>query len=397
MATNDELKAAQNAIAQALAQHASFQYRASSAVVNVVSREIQALAGTLAKELLPLLDGMTQKEAQWFLAGQYKTARLKELRDAIQAYGADAGVVLKREWTESAPKLAAYEAGYAASMLDQAIEGLPKVEVSGETVYKKAMQRPMSGGAPYGGKLVQDLLDEFPVTQTSRVMAAVKSGVVTGQTNSDIVKAIRGTKELNYQDGIAKIARGDAEMFVRTARNHVSSEALNHTYEKLGAKEVIDVATLDGRTSKYCASIDGRRHEVGTNHPRPPYHPHCRTIQAPALDGTLIGQRPYVRALKVKKRDGSDRFRSIGDMTKKQREQAGLKVGNVSANTTYGDWFSNQDAAFKQEWLGPKRYRLYQEGGYTLDRFADPRTGRQYNLNELRERDAETFRQIFGE
>lgn len=148
--------------------------------------------------------------------------------------------------------------------------------------------------------------------------------------------------------------------------------------------------------SKHCASIDGRRHKVGTNHPKPPYHPNCRTIQAPAIDGDLIGSRPYVRALKVKKRDGSDRFRAIGDMTKKQREEAGLEVGQVKATTNYGSWLKSQDAEFQRQWLGKTRYELFSKGEYTLDRFLDP-TGRQYTIDQLRERDAETFRQIFGE
>lgn len=397
MATQNELRAAQNAIAQALAQHASYQYRASSAVVNAVSKEIQALAGTLVIDLLPLLEGITPAEARWFLAGQYKTTRLKRLRDAIFAFGDGAGFALKREWDETAPKLAAYEAGYAATMLSQAVDGLPKIDVAGEAIYRKAMQTPMSGGAPYGGKLVQDLLGRFPRDQADRVMAAVKSGVVSGQTSNDIVRAIRGTKALNYQDGIAQIARGSAEMFVRTARNHISNQAMADTYEKLGVNYVVWVSTLDGRTSKICSVRDGMRWKIDEAHPVPPAHPNCRSALAPSMDGELIGSRPYVRALKVKKRDGSDRFRAIGDMTPKQREEAGLKVGQVQARTNYGKWFANQDAAYQQEWLGPKRYKLYKEGGYALDRFVDPRTGRQYNLNELRMRDEETFRQIFGE
>lgn len=149
--------------------------------------------------------------------------------------------------------------------------------------------------------------------------------------------------------------------------------------------------------SKHCASIDGRRHKVGTNHPRPPYHPNCRTVQAPALDGELIGTRPYVRALKVRGRDGESSFRSIGNMTKRQRERAGLSVGQVQASTNYSGWFGNQDAEFQQQWLGKTRYKLYTEGKYSLDRFVDPLSGKQYTLDELRMRDNETFRQIFGD
>lgn len=397
MPTSNELRAAQNAIAQALAQHASYQHRASSSVVNVVSKELRALASALSADLLPLLEDITPAEARWFLAGQYRTTRLKRLRDAIVAYGDGAGAVLKREWESTAPKLAEYEASYAAAMLGQAVDGLPKLDVKGDTIYRKAMQTPMSGGAPYGGRLVQELLDRFPQDQADRVMAAVKSGIVSGQTNSDIVKAIRGTKALNYRDGVAQIARGSAEMFVRTARNHISNQAMADTYEKLGVKYVVWVSTLDGRTSKICSVRDGMRWKIGEPHPVPPAHPNCRSALAPSVDGDLIGSRPYVRALKVKKRDGTDRFRAIGDMTPKQREEAGLQVGQVKASTSYGKWFANQDAAFQQEWLGPRRYQLYKKGGYTLDRFVDPRTGRQYTLNELRARDEETFRQIFGD
>ncbi|CAK7070082.1 MAG: hypothetical protein KER_03078 [Kerstersia gyiorum] len=397
MATKNDLRAAQNAIAAALSQHAAYQYRASSSIVNAFDKRLLELTGGLAKDLLYLLDGLTKSEMQWFLSGQYKTARLKRLRDAIKAYGNDVGKALASEWSESAPKLAAYEAGYAAQVLGQAVEGLPKENIAGAAVYAKAMKTPFSGAAPYGGKLVQELLDGFGSKHADQVMAAVRSGVVSGQTNSQIVKVVRGTAALNYQDGIVQIARGDAERFIRTARNHISNQAMAETYEKLGVTHVVFVATLDGRTSRLCASLDGKAWKVDEPHPTPPLHPNCRSVIVPSLDGELIGQRPYMRALKVKKRDGSDRFRSVGDMTKKQREEAGLEQGQVSAGTSYSSWFKSQDSAFQSEWLGPTRYKLYQEGKYGLSRFVDPLSGKQYTIDELRARDAETFRQIFGD
>ncbi len=396
MATNDDLRAAQNALAAALAQHAAYQHRASSAVVNAVNKGVHSLATDLAHALLPVLETLNAKEIGMFLAGEYGTPRLRKLRDAIEAYGNGSGEVLSQQWGDTAPKLAAYEAGYAAALLDQAVEGVPKLKIDGPAVYSSAMRTPMSGGAPYGGRLVQSLLDRFPTEQAERVMASVRSGVVGGHTNAEIVKTIRGTKALNYEDGIAQITRGSAEMFVRTARNHISNQAMADTYERLGVKFVIFVATLDGRTSKVCAGLDGRRWKLDEPHPTPPLHPRCRSVLAPSMDGDLIGQRPYVRALKVTGRDGNSKFRSVGDMTKKQREDAGLNVGQVSAKTDYGKWFANQDAEFQRQWLGQGRYKLYKEGGYTIDRFSDPRTGKQYTLDELRARDEETFRQIFG-
>ena len=109
-----------------------------------------------------------------------------------------------------------------------------------------------------------------------------------------------------------------------------------------------------------------------------------------------MGNRPYVLALRVKGQDGRSTFRSIGNMTDNQREAAGLKIGQVQAKTTYAGWFAAQSAEYQREWLGPSRYRLYSEGGLTLDRFVDP-SGKEYTLEQLRQRDAATFKEVFGE
>jgi len=391
-----DLQAAQNAMARALTQHAAYQFRASSAVVNAVSAQLLALTGELAKDLLYLLDGLSQTEMQGFLAGQYKTAKLKKLRDAIRDYGEGVGAGINDEWQRTAPKLAAYEAGYVASVVDKVVAGLPKPKIVEQAIYQKAMNRPLSGHAPYGGRLVQELLDEFGAAQAQRVMATVRSGVAGGLTHAQIVRSVRGTQALQFQDGIVQVARTDAERLIRTARTHVSNQAMLDTYEQLGVTHVRFMATLDGRTSKVCAALDGKRWRVGEAHPVPPLHPNCRSIVQADLGGDVVGMRPFVRSLKVRGRDGRRTFRSIGKMTKKQREDAGLQAGQVAAKTTHGRWFANQDAAFRKEWLGQKRFELMEKGGYTIDRFVDPLAGRQYSLEELRRRDAETFRQVFG-
>ena len=108
----------------------------------------------------------------------------------------------------------------------------------------------------------------------------------------------------------------------------------------------------------------------------------CRTVQVPSLAADIMGERPYVRA-----------FKPIGEVPQGQRTKN--MVGQVSANTRYRDWFARQPANFQREWLGKTRYQLYKKGKYTIDRFVDP-VGRQYTIPELRARDAETFREVFG-
>lgn len=391
MPSDDELRAAQNAIAQAMAQHSAYTYRASSTVVNAINAQVDSLARTLAAELTVRLDELNQAEMQAFLAGKYNTDRLKDLRDSINQWAASLNTAVYAEWTEPAKQLAGYEVGYITSLMGEVVQDVPAVSLTANQVYRSAMVQPVLG------QLVDDMLKGIASDTKDRVYSTVRQGMSAGQSNAQIIKALRGTSALNWSDGVLQATKNDAGRIVRTARNHISNVAYESTYDALGVKYMVVCATLDGRTSKYCAQADGTIYKVGDQFPRPPYHPNCRTVLAPSVDGELIGKRPFVRSLKVRGRDGESKFRSIGDMTKKQREQAGLEVGQVAATTNYGTWFGNQDAAFQQEWLGPSRYELYKKGDYTLERFIDPLTGKQYNLEQLRAKDAQTFQQVFGD
>lgn len=395
------LRDAQRAIVAALAQHASYAYRASSTVVNQLNREIDQLGKELTEKLYPVLESLSAGEKEAFLAGRYNTKPLKELKAEIEQHTARLDAAIQVIWAGSAAELARYEADYIFDVMDRAVEGLKKIKADPKGIVQVASERPV-----FGGELLNDLLSNVAERNGAQVYAAIRQGFADGRTNADVVRALRGTEALRYQDGLLHQSKISAERVVRTARNHIGNIAYEDVYEKLGVEYVVVVATLDGRTSKYCASMDGTRYKVGEAYPRPPYHPNCRTMLAPSMDGDLVGDRPFVRSLKVRGgyrigEDGervplSPQFRPVGKMTKTQKAKAGLEVGQVKAGTNYSKWFANQDAAYQREWLGPKRYQLYKEGGYELNRFVDPR-GRQYTLAELQRRDAETFKSIFGE
>lgn len=391
MAKRDELREAQRAIVAALSQHAAYNHRASTAVVNKINAEIGRLARDLTARLADRLESLTDAEMQAFLAGRYTTSRLKAMRAEIDGWGKALDEAIKSEWGKSALALAGYEATYVADAMGRALEGLPKHTPKPERILRSATQ------APIMGHLVSDMVAGLAPTQRDRVYATIRQGIAAGEANTQIIRALRGTPALRYQDGLMQSAKRDVERLVRTARNHISNAAYEDTYAALGVENVVWVATLEGRTCTACASMDGQVFVIGKAHRTPPVHPNCRCILAPALESDMVGNRPYVRALKVRKRDGSNEFRSIGNMTKNQREQAGLKIGQVKASTTFKSWFDGQDAAFQREWLGPSRYKLYKEGGLSLDRFVDVQSGKQYSLEELRRRDAETFKAVFGD
>lgn len=369
-------EAAQRKIVEAVARHTAWLHRAATAQVNDVNEIIDKSGETLARLLNDRLDNLTPAELKAFTQGKYATSRLKGLRKELDKWTKALASEVTQASFDGFEKLAGYEASYARDTLAGAIEDeLPKAPTAAAAM-KAAKDSPVLG------QMLDELVSDVTGPVKKRVYATMRQGISEGQTNQQIVRALRGTKALNYKDGALQTTRVAAERMVRTGRNHVSNTAYDETYQALGVDEVVDVATLDGRTSAYCASIDGRRHKVGTAHPTPPYHPNCRTMQAPSLDGDVMGKRPYVKA-----------FKPVGKVPKSERPKN--MTGQVSAKTTYSDWFARQPASFQREWLGDKRYKLYRDGGYTIDKFVDPVRGK-LTLDELRAKDRETFKEIFG-
>ncbi|EXB49784.1 phage head morphogenesis domain protein, partial [Acinetobacter baumannii 1462234] len=54
-----------------------------------------------------------------------------------------------------------------------------------------------------------------------------------GKTNQEIVQRIRGTKRLNYEDGLLSSCKTDIDRTVRTVRSHVANQAYFDTLTSL--------------------------------------------------------------------------------------------------------------------------------------------------------------------
>lgn len=386
---SNDLNRAQRAIVAALSQHTAHNYRASTAAIKAIHEKVDALAQEITSKLATKLENLSSAEVSAFIQGKYTTSRLKALKAEIDGWATALDQMIKAEWERSAANLVGYEASFMSDTMHQAIEGLPRAKLSTESILAAAKREPIMG------QLVDDMLSDIAINQRKRIYAMMREGFQSGKTNSQVIKELRGSEALNFKDGLTQLTKRDIERVVRTSRNHLSSVAYEDTYKQLGVKYVVRVATLEGRTCIACASLDGKVYKIGDPKPPATLHFNCRCQYGPSFDGELVGNRPFVRALKVRKRDGSNRFRAIDDMTKNQREEAGLKVGQVKAKTTYASWFKNQDATFQKQWLGASRYELYKKGELEIERFADP-LGKQYTLDQLKQRDKETFKAVFG-
>lgn len=356
---------------EVLTQHQAYLYRASSQSVNELLTIFNDESALMLAKLRDLLDELNDSEKVAIASGQYTTTNLKEIRDLISQWFMAINTSLPEAFTVSATALAVYEANFTAKLYGGKIK-----QPNGDKLYKAAKKVPLVGGA-----LVDDLLIKLAESARQKVEYAIRDGISSGKTNQEIVQRIRGTKRLNYEDGVLTSSKVDIDRTVRTVRSHVANQAYLDTFNKIGFEYVRFVSVLDGRTTKLCASLDGSVWEVNDPAKRvPPLHPNCRSILVPVeKDGRLVGERPFVMD-----------ERRVKDIPKDERSQL---IGQLDANTTFKEFFSKTDDFFQKEWLGPKRYKLYKEGKFDFDKFFDPE-GRLYTLDQLRKLDEQTFKEL---
>lgn len=356
---------------EVLTQHQAFLYRVSSQSVNELTRLFNSESEQMLSKLRDLLDELSDAEKVALAGGQYTTNNLKEIRDLISQWFISLSTSIPEVFAVSAAALAVYEANYTARLYGGKIK-----KQNGNKLYSSAKKTPLVGGA-----LVDDLLLKIAVSARQKVEYAIRDGISSSKTNQEIIQRIRGTKRQNYDDGILNTSKSDIERTVRTVRSHVANQAYLDSFRQLGFEYVKLVATLDGRTSKLCAFLDGKVWKIGDPEIRiPPLHPNCRSILVPVdKDGLLIGERPFVMD-----------ERKVKDIPKDERDQL---IGQIDANTKFKEFFKKTDDFFQKEWLGPKRYKLYKEGNFDFDKFFDP-DGQLYTLEHLKMLDELKFKEL---
>ncbi|MDR6542963.1 hypothetical protein ABIC56_002938 [Acinetobacter bereziniae] len=362
----------QQAIIDALNQHNSYLQRLSSSSIHEILNHFDDLSLEMLKQLRDLLDDLNEAEKTTLTSGKYTTTSLKEIQGVMTNWQQSISTILPEILDISMIALASYESAYIYKLANKRAP-----VISGKTLLNKAKKTPYAGG-----QLLDYIFPNVAESVRKKAEYVIRDGVSNGQTNQEIIQRIKGTKARNYADGLLNQTRNVIDAEVRTARAHLSNDVYLQTWSALGFEYTRDVATLDGRTSFGCAVKDGRVQLIGIGHEKPPYHHRCRTVQVGCdKDGKLDGLRPFV----------ADN-RPVKDIPKDQRDG---KIGQVDANTTYKDWFDRQDESFQEKWLGPVKYKLYKEGGFSIDKFVDPLSGRKFTLDELRKADEKGFESVF--
>ena len=222
---------------------------------------------------------------------------------------------------------------------------------------------------PFSGKLMKEWVADLTSSEIGRVKQAVRVGLLEGETTDQIIRRIKGSRALQYRDGVLEVSRRHAETWVRTAMTHTTSRARELLFieNKDLIKGVKWISTLDTRTSPICQSRDGKVYPVDEG-PRPPAHPNCRSATTPVL-------------------------RSANDagISKKALPVGRASMGGqVPRDLTYNSWLKTQPKNVVEEALGKKRAALFIKGDLPVDKFID-RKGTKYTLKELAKREAIAF------
>lgn len=121
-------------------------------------------------------------------------------------------------------------------------------------------------------------------------------------------------------------SKSNAKRLIMTESARMENEGLLSYYERIGAKQLIFVATLDMKTSEICRAMDGtiidiENAKIGLN--VPPLHPYCRSVISPHYEGNEPGDRVYRDAETGKTKSG--RYRTYKEYLEEElgdKEQA---------------------------------------------------------------------------
>ena len=284
-------------------------------------------------------------------------AVLADVRQILHASRPQTQALLFNELTD----LAQYEAQYTRTLIQGAVP--VKFSMSMPSV---SMLESIVTSTPFQGKLLKEWVEDLTESQRRGIRDAVRMGMVEGESIDAIARRIRGTRALQYKDGIMEISRRGAQAMVRTAVNHTATQSREALYKNNDdiVKGVQWVSTLDGRTTPICQSRDSMVFPVDSG-PRPPAHINCRSTTVCVVKS----------------------WRELGfDIDEAPASTRASMDGQVPDKTAYNEWLSGQPASVQDEILGKGKGELFRSGGFTVQDFVDDR-GRAYTLAQLMEMD----------
>jgi SPP1 gp7 family putative phage head morphogenesis protein len=253
----------------------------------------------------------------------------------------------------------------------QALESVLKIDLGTKAMPTVGYLEKLAGDVLIQGSPAAEWWSKQAGDVVFRFSQQLRLGLVAGETNTDIIARIIGTDEA---PGVMQIAQKNAAALVHSSVQTVANSARLATYRKNSdiIKGVRYLATLDNLTCEVCGAHDGMEWDLdgkpmnGNTLPfvEPPLHIGCRCVLTSVL-------RPMSEI------SGG----ALPDIPNNGTRAS--SHGQVSASTTFADWFKMRTPAQRAEQFGKARAELYDSGKLSLRDMLDM-SGRPLSVEQLR-------------
>ena len=221
---------------------------------------VQRYAGGQVKQLLKHLQNMVA-DVQRELAAATTLAQAQRLAfrlDSIQELIGEGLDALGSDLRANMDEFAAFEADFAVRAINEAASvgaKLPDNELLASLVTQNPMR--LLVGDSEQLLTISEAVEQFSAKKRGEIARLIQTGLLEGKTTAQVSRDVANLVE--------KRTRSQATALIRTATNHISSEARAATHA--ANTDIIEgeewVATLDGRTTLTCASLDGKTFDIG--------------------------------------------------------------------------------------------------------------------------------------
>lgn len=278
---------------------------------------------------------------------------------------------VKSVWLSQVTELVDLEADYELDTL-AGLKEMMQVEFaapSGMQVLAAVMAEPMQATG-VKGLLLTGFFDTWDVAMKRNLIGAVRIGYAQGLPTEKIVSSI-------FKSGGAyDLTRKQLKAVVHTSLQTAANVARNQIWEAnddiiVGVRII---ATLDGKTSEICRSLDQKVFPLREG-PRPPFHVLCRT-------STIAELNKKYKDLQ----QGRDRM---------ARNSVTGKSELVDGTISYYEWLKKQSVDFQDSVIGPSRGALLRNGGIDANKFGKLQLNKEFlpiTLAEMKIRNPKAFK-----
>jgi SPP1 gp7 family putative phage head morphogenesis protein len=213
-----------------------------------IRRQVLALLKALEIDLSAQIDKTVgNNDLNW--------QRLTKLLTATRATINEAYTEIEGAHTGQLATLARASVRHVVTAVNDAV----KVELMAAT-FNKAEFQAMAKKTLLNGRYADEWWSRQAKSLQDRFTVQMRLGMLQGESISDLVKRLRGTKASNFSDGLMQMQRYQAEALVRTSVIAISNAARLQSFMQNAdiIKGVQWVSTLDSRTTEICIALDGK-------------------------------------------------------------------------------------------------------------------------------------------